>query len=47
MTLGSHQRTIGASQVHLTRQFGAEHGGALVDAWKLYGAASLFSEAAE
>jgi DNA N-6-adenine-methyltransferase (Dam) len=29
------------------RQFAAEHGGALVNAWKLYGAASLFSEAAE
>jgi hypothetical protein len=29
------------------RQFAAEHGGALVDGWKLFGAASLFSEAAE
>jgi hypothetical protein len=28
------------------RQFAGEHGGALVDGWKLYGAASLFSEAA-
>jgi len=29
------------------RQFAAEHGGALVDGWKLYGATSLFSEATE
>jgi len=29
------------------RQFAAEHGGALVESWKLFGAASLFSEAAE
>jgi len=29
------------------RQFNSEHGGALVDGWKLFGAASLFSEAAE
>jgi hypothetical protein len=28
-------------------QFAAEHGGALVERWKLFGAASLFSEAAE
>jgi hypothetical protein len=28
------------------RQFAAERGGALVDGWKLFGAASLFSEAA-
>jgi hypothetical protein len=25
----------------------AEHGGALVEGWKLFGAASLFNEAAE
>jgi hypothetical protein len=29
------------------RQFAAEDGGALVDGWKLFGAASLFSEATE
>jgi hypothetical protein len=29
------------------RQFAAEHGGALVDGWKLFGAGSLSSEAAE
>jgi hypothetical protein len=29
------------------RQFAAEHGGALVEGWKLFGTASLFSEAAE
>jgi DNA N-6-adenine-methyltransferase (Dam) len=29
------------------RQFAAEHGGALVDGWKLFGASSLFSEVAE
>jgi hypothetical protein len=29
------------------RQFAAKHDGALVDGWKLFGAASLFSEAAE
>jgi hypothetical protein len=29
------------------RQFAGEHGGALVDGWKLFGAASLFSDAAE
>jgi hypothetical protein len=29
------------------RQSGAEHGGALVDGWKLFGAASLFNETAE
>jgi hypothetical protein len=29
------------------RQFAAEQGGALVVTWKLFGAASLFSEAAE
>jgi hypothetical protein len=29
------------------RQFAAEHGGALVDGWKLFEAASLFSEAPE
>jgi hypothetical protein len=29
------------------RTFAAEHGGALVDRWQLFGAASLFSEAAE
>jgi hypothetical protein len=29
------------------RQFAAEHGGALVNGWKRFGAASLFSEAAE
>jgi hypothetical protein len=29
------------------RQFAAQRGGALVDGWKLFGAASLFSEAAE
>jgi len=29
------------------RQFAAEYGGALVDGWKLFRAASLFSEAAE
>jgi hypothetical protein len=29
------------------RQFASEHGEVLVDGWKLYGAASLFSEAAE
>jgi hypothetical protein len=29
------------------RQFAAEHGGALVERWQLFGAASLFSEAAE
>jgi hypothetical protein len=29
------------------RQFAAEHGGALVDGWKLFGADSLFSGAAE
>jgi hypothetical protein len=28
-------------------QFASEHGGALVEGWKLLGAASLFSEAAE
>jgi len=28
-------------------QFAAECGGALVEGWKLFGAASLFSEAAE
>jgi DNA N-6-adenine-methyltransferase Dam len=29
------------------RQFAAEHGGALVEGWRLFGAASLLSEAAE
>ena len=29
------------------RQFASEHGGALVERWKLFGAASLFSEATE
>ena len=29
------------------RQFAAEHGGARVDGWNLFGTASLFSEAAE
>jgi hypothetical protein len=29
------------------RQFASQYGGALVDGWKLFGAASLFSEAAE
>jgi len=29
------------------RGFAAEHGGALVDGWKLYGVASLFGAAAE
>jgi hypothetical protein len=29
------------------RQFASEHGGALVEKWQLFGAASLFSEAAE
>jgi hypothetical protein len=29
------------------RQFASEHRGALVEGWKLFGAASLFSEAAE
>jgi hypothetical protein len=29
------------------RRFAAKHGGALVEGWKLFGAASLFSEAAE
>jgi hypothetical protein len=28
------------------RQFACEHGGALVESWTLFGAASLFSEAA-
>jgi hypothetical protein len=28
------------------RQFASEHGGALVEGWKLFGAASLFSGAA-
>jgi hypothetical protein len=29
------------------RRFASVHGGALVDGWKLFGAASLFSEATE
>jgi hypothetical protein len=29
------------------RQFASVHGGALVESWKLFGTASLFSEAAE
>jgi hypothetical protein len=29
------------------RQFAWVHGGALVEGWKLFGATSLFSEAAE
>jgi hypothetical protein len=29
------------------RQFAAEHGGALVEKWQLFGAASLFSAEAE
>jgi hypothetical protein len=29
------------------RQFAAQHGGAVVEGWKLFGAASFFSEAAE
>ena len=29
------------------RQFASAHGGAFVEGWKLFGAASLFSEAAE
>jgi hypothetical protein len=29
------------------RQFASKHGGALVENWQLFGAASLFSEAAE
>ena len=29
------------------RHFAAEHGGALVEGWKLFGATSLFSDAAE
>jgi len=29
------------------RQFASEHGGAMADGWQPFGAASLFSEAAE
>jgi hypothetical protein len=29
------------------RRFAAEHGGALVESWELFGATPLFSEAAE
>jgi hypothetical protein len=94
MTLGSHQKAICTSQVHITprwiidglapfgldpcaanprpwdcakansgappvlvafgdydatrlRQFASVHGGALVEKWQLFWAASLFSEAAE
>ena len=38
---------FGEDDARRLRQFASEHGGALVDGWKLFGAASLFSEAAE
>jgi DNA N-6-adenine-methyltransferase (Dam) len=39
--------TFGDYDAMRLRQFAAEHSGALVESWKLCGAASLFSEAAE
>jgi hypothetical protein len=38
---------VGDDDAMPPRQFAAEYGGALVDGWKLFGAAALFGEAAE